>query len=277
MPSFVLIRISALLVLFTVVHVGRSYLLSGAPFFPSPIGSLWSLPWAVEFGVAQNESQLIYAWAKRPGVSSPSQLESGFGWVGDWFSALPRAFIALFVVSCVMLITRLIVRLFSSKKFDTGELFVGLPLAGALTFWFFSAPDIRFLGAIAILFFTWSLWLLAHAIEIPSAVQKTRLLGVVQRTFYYSSLAIVLGLFVRWSLTGKHPAYGWASLPHVISEVHSNRSKFWAFVPTNGAQCWNSSLPCTGLLHDGLRREPLILINHGFDFLSERFKYSLER
>jgi hypothetical protein len=149
MPSFVLIRISALLVLFTVVHVGRSYLLSGAPFFPSPIGSLWSLPWAVEFGVAQNESQLIYAWAKRPGVSSPSQLESGFGWVGDWFSALPRAFIALFVVSCVMLITRLIVRLFSSKKFDTGELFVGLPLAGALTFWFFSAPDIRFLGAIA--------------------------------------------------------------------------------------------------------------------------------
>ena len=267
----------ALLALFTTVHICRGYLLSGAPFFPSPVGSMWSLPWAVEFGVAQNESQLIYAWAKQPGVSTPSELASGFGWVGDWFAALPRSFVALFAVSCVMLNIAVIQRSFLSKGFGRGELLLGLPLLSALTFWFFSAPDIRFLGATLILFFTWSLWLVARAFEYSVGLKSFMFRPIAQRTYYYAAIVVVLGLFVRWSLIGKGAVYGWMPLPNAISEVHSNRSKLVAVVPTDGAQCWNSSLPCTPLLHDGLRQEPLIFYNQTFRLLSPRFKYSLER
>lgn len=277
LPNVMVTKTVALLALFTFVHICRSYLLSGAPFFPSPIGSMWSLPWAVEFGVAQNESQLIYAWAKRPGVSSPSELASGFGWVGDWFAALPPAFVVLFAVSCLMLIIVAIHRSFSSKIFDRGELFIGLPLASALIFWFLSAPDIRFLGAVLILFFTWSFWLVARTIEFFDGQKNYLIQPITQRALYCAATAVVLGLFVRWSLIGKSAVYGWMPLPNVISEVHSNRSKLSAFVPTGGAQCWDSILPCTPLLHDGLRQEPLILLNQTFRRESSRFRYSLER
>jgi hypothetical protein len=53
------LRAAALLMAVVMVYIGRGYLLSGAPFFPSPLGGIWSLPWAVAPGVAEFESKLI--------------------------------------------------------------------------------------------------------------------------------------------------------------------------------------------------------------------------
>lgn len=259
LPSLVVTRLITLLGLFAVIHVCRGYLLSGAPFFPSPVGGVWSLPWAVEFGVAQNESQLIYAWAKQPGIRSASELATNFNWFNSWFAALPMTLLLLMSFSTLLNLISLgvFLRYRGAISPDLRAVSMIVPVIASLVFWFMTAPDVRFLGAIAILYFIWSLWLVVSI--RPSSYSRLK----VSKLFLSPTLNVVASLFVlicfvRWSITGLVAVSGWPNLPDVPVAKHSTRSGLAVWVPEQGQQCWNHPLPCAVLAHDSLREAPLL-------------------
>jgi hypothetical protein len=271
------LKVCGLVGIFTLVHIGRSYLLSGAPFFPSPFLGIWSLTWAVPFGIASNESQLIYAWAKQPGISLVSDVPVGFGWVGAWLLALPQTFKYLFVTSSVLLLLSLsLCRVPKDGRLNKAWL-LGIPIASAVVFWFFTAPDPRFLGAIVVLYFAWSLYMFATIIRhlahryVPNTLKVGRLL---------IQIFVIIGmvsLFVRWSLSEISALQGWGAMPTPKREVQVNRFGYKAFVSTTDTLCWNSELPCTFMLDDGLQRRPLSELGRWPSIQPDRFSLSIAR
>ncbi len=259
------------------LHLARSYLLSGAPFFPSPVAGVWSLPWAVQFGVAHNESQLIYAWAKQPGVESVSQLADGYAWVGPWLAALPSKLKYLFLASTSFTIMAILLRCRSGRSSDWAQLLLGIPLAAAYSFWFFTAPDPRFLGAIAILFFVWSAYIFCE--QIYAVGTSSLPSGGTVVSFVLNAFVIMCAttLFVRWSLNGVAVPNGWDKLPTPEVSVKSSELGIEALVPTKDSQCWNAELPCAVLLHGGLMKLPMFGFLRPFGVQSERFGFGLVR
>jgi hypothetical protein len=276
LPKTLALKVTALLVLFTFVHIGRSYFLSGAPFFPSPVGGLWSFTWAVPIWVANNESQLIYAWAKQPGVALASDVPAGFGWFNAWFLAFPQTLKYLLAVGTVFVPLALLWRRLFVMASVGKELLLGVPLVTAFVFWFFTAPDPRFLGATVVLYFVWSLFV--FSISVKSSVERrVQNLNLCRAAMNGLVMLGMLLLFVRWSVLGVSAAQGWADLPVPEREVQANRSGYTAFVPSKGAQCWDTELPCAVMLDDGLRQLPIPNFMGWLGIQTHRFSLSIER
>jgi hypothetical protein len=277
LPYSLLLKVGGLVGLFTLVHIGRSYLLSGTPFFPSPVGGVWSLSWAVPFGVVNNESQLIYAWARQPGISLISDVPAGLGWVAAWLLALPQTIKYLFVTSSLLVVLALILHSVSRVSRPNKVWRLAIPIVAALLFWFFTAPDPRFLGAMVVLYFAWSLYV--FFIPLKSVLRQDGVIAFkVSRAVI--NLVVIVGmvtLFVRWSLLNVPTAQGWGSLPDSAREIQVNRSGYKAFVPTTDTQCWDSELPCTVMLDDGLQRRPLSELTRWLALQPRRFSLSIER
>ena len=270
------LKLLTLLLIFTSVHIGRSYLLSGAPFFPSPIGGLWSLPWAVHVGVAQNESLLIYAWAKQPGVGAAHEIAAGYGWVSSWFQNIPATLKYLFGLSAISTVSAILLSSVPPRRNDSRTYILAIPIGTALCFWFFSAPDPRFLGAVAILYFVWSTYVFSNCIServkvgnFDASVSNVWLTWIV--------LAGTTMLFVRWSLMGASLTNGWAALPMAERTIQTSEYGVDAFVPKNNSQCWDSELPCAVLLHGGLLKLPMPSLYDTFGVNTQRFGFGLAR
>lgn len=277
LPYLVLVKLVGLVGIFTVIHIGRSYLLSGAPFFPSPFGGIWSLTWAVPFGVANNESQLIYAWAKKPGISLVSDVPAGFGWIGPWLAALPQTMKYLFAASSILLLFTLILRRIKAIGDAKNTWLMGIPIATSLVFWFFTAPDPRFLGAMVVLYFAWTLYLFSHSAANLVNRYGVSLIASGRTTVHVVVVAGMVVLFARWSLSGISTLQGWGSLPTAHRELRENPLGYKAFVPTAGTLCWDSELPCTFMLDDGLERKRLFELPSWSLIQPLRFSLSIRR
>jgi hypothetical protein len=253
-------RALIVLFLFMLVHVVRGYLLSGAPFFPSPIGGVWSLPWAVEVGVARNESELIYAWAKQPGVSLANEVSAGFGWIPQWFDGVSKTIVFLFIVSTVLLLIASLTSLFVGTKPRTGRVqLLIIPIILSLLFWFFTAPDIRFLGAIPVLYFVLGVWSFIKIDRVYQWLSNVPPSSLTMTTSYVTILSFGTFFFIKWSVLDIKAWSGWQPVPIVSLEHKTSRPGVTGVVPTEGAQCWNSQLPCAVLLHGSLRSENISL------------------
>jgi hypothetical protein len=271
------LKVCGLVGIFAFVHIGRSYLLSGAPFFPSPFLGIWSLTWAVPFGIASNESQLIYAWAKQPGVSLVSDVPAGFGWVGAWLFALPKTLKYLFVTSSVLLLFSLTLCRLPKVDGPNKAWLLGIPIGAAVVFWFFTAPDPRFLGAIVVLYFAWSLYMFATIIRHLAHRYMVNTLKVGRLLIHTFVIIGMVSLFVRWSLSETSAHLRWGAMPTPKREVQVNRFDYKAFVATTDTLCWNSELPCTFMLDDGLQRRPLSELGRWLSIQPDRFSLSIAR
>lgn len=251
-----LIKLISLLSIITLVHVARGYLLSGAPFFPSPIGGVWSLPWAVELGVAQNESQLIYAWAKQPGISSASELDAGFSWLSRWFESLPWTAVFLFGYSTLLLIVSSITAWSMTRVAQSSYQFeLILPILMAFGFWFFTAPDLRFLGAMPVIYFVLTTWFSVQALSQINGLTELVTRLQIHQALKICGAMVLIFLFCRWVVLGLK-VVDWASVPAVEVQKKTTDSGLVGYVPRTGAQCWAAPLPCAVLLHDRLRIHP---------------------
>ena len=252
------VRTLIVLFLFIVIHIGRGYLLSGAPFFPSPIGGVWSLPWAVEVGVAQNESQLIYAWAKQPGVNLAHEVGTGFGWLPHWLNSVPKTIVFLFVTSTLLLLIASFKPFIVKKELEARKAHLLLvPIILSLLFWFFTAPDIRFLGAIPVLYFVLSVWCFIQKSRLYECLLSAPANSIKLRTSYGIVLIFGVFFFIKWSVLDLKAWSGWQPVPTVSLQQKTSRAGVVGAEPTQGAQCWNSQLPCAVLFHDSLRTEKI--------------------
>jgi FtsH-binding integral membrane protein len=88
-----------------VVWVFRGILLSGCPVYPSTIGCMPGLKWAVSPESARNMSLVIQAWARSPGPGFRKSLNN-FNWVPDWLmrnAAIEVGLIVLLVLGICLL------------------------------------------------------------------------------------------------------------------------------------------------------------------------------
>jgi hypothetical protein len=249
--------------LLLVIHFSRGYVLSGAPFFPSQIGADWSLPWAMPQESVKGDADWIYSWARLPGAD-PATVLGNWNWLGPWLNNLPLLAKNLFTAG--MILFGLNVILLCRAKINRTQAMPYLlyvPLVLALLFWFFTAPDFRFLGAVSILFIMvsgWLCWNLVAGIKpIAWILSKCTMCRGDILTASASLLIFLYFLGVR-SIT--------LNVPEHLSVMTAHEQKVnmgvLFYQPRDGL-CWNNPLPCAPFVSPNLKlRVPEGGIGAGF-------------
>lgn len=253
--KLVLIKLVCACMALMCVHFLRGYILSGTPLYPSTIGALWSLPWTMLPVNIKGEAVWIYSWARLPGAM-PIEVLGNWDWFRPWLanqSALARV---LFSVGMVLIVLNLLLLLRKPTGPQYPRLYsLYIPLVGALLFWFFTAPDFRFLGAIPVLFATLAgllCWLRLDSLIVLTA----RIVGLPHKrrqVLRHGFVAFVIALICLYFY---HPQSMTLRLaePLPLAEVIQKTTNFGAVIgmPKNGL-CWDSALPCVRFVEDGLK------------------------
>ena len=131
----------------------RGLILSGAPFYPSTIGYI-PVPWAVPKTTIIEEANWTYSWARAPYTNWANVL-GNWDWLIPWIKRVILIKVEIdypvfiFVVVSIMVLALLVL-----KKMNRPSLLewcTMIPLIAAILFWFFTAPEPRFLNASLIL------------------------------------------------------------------------------------------------------------------------------
>lgn len=126
-----------------------------------------------------------------------------------------------------------------------------LPLIVSMIFWFFTAPDFRFLGSIPILFITVGGWLLLKHLSSLSLLSGRRFPSLTGSSVVIVSVcipAIFLYFIGVRSLTLSVPQH----LPLVKASAEQFKNDQVFYQPQDGL-CWDSALPCTPFVYGGLK------------------------
>ncbi len=232
------------------VYTCAGYLLSGYPFFPATLLGNTTLPWALPAGQLEYETKLIYSWARAPGVLDPDTVLNNWNWLSAWFNRLPLVVWLPLVMGIVLSFANCLYLCGRSGR-QRVVLLSYLPLVTALAFWFVTAPDPRFLGAIPGLFLALSLFIFLRVMCTDRALNRIE--GV------YSSRGLqlsVIALFVLCNLKlvglGALSTTGWATIPQ--PSLQENRSAQGVLIYTGAfdSQCWNANLPCAAGINPNL-------------------------
>lgn len=235
---------------FIAIHLLRGVLLSGLPLYPSTLGALWNLDWSVTHAQAIDEANWIYSWA-RDTSKTPNEVLGSWAWFPAWANSFMGerwryvyGALALILIDFLSLIT-------SKNSKQENKLFIlFIPFVFAILFWFITAPDWRFLGAIPQLVIALSGWIFIRRC-IPSPVFAfTKKLPAYVTT---SSIALVILVLATKTADFKTlPLSGWQEIPKVEIVINETRSGLKIWVPQSGDQCWDSALPCAPKLNKDL-------------------------
>jgi len=235
------------------VHLGRGLLLSGAPLYPSTLAGNWSLEWSVPIEMVRAEASWVYSWARSPGLT-PDQVLGNWDWISLWMYRLPIRGWILFAISMFMALADgfLAWRGWTSRCARHHYLLY-IPLVISVVFWFFTAPDLRFLGLVPELLAVLSGWLLVqrwNAAEPAAKVSKWRFRQVML-------LWVVIALF---SCVSEESFSGIRSVPVVETGIKWTDAGLKVVVPLEGDQCWLSPLPCTPYFQSKLTSRPVEIL-----------------
>jgi hypothetical protein len=253
LASVMSLRIIVLMSVFIFVHLLRGYFLSGAPLFPSTILGAWDLSWAVPKHIAIFETDLIFSWARLPGVEFANQTASAGGWFMAWLTKLSPLIKWMFAVSTLLMLING-VRLMKGKDLQgyRAEYLLYLPILSGLLFWFMTAPDVRFLGAVLALFFALSLYLALQnlSLNMPQSLitQSTRSVRYIEICMF----AIVVLISLRYLGMSSLSINVWSEVTKIKTETNQTQTGRSINIPMNGNQCWDSALPCASIFNDGL-------------------------
>lgn len=170
------VRLGALAAILFGTHCLTGYLLSGYPFFPSTFGRASALPWTASVTALHNEVDWITSWARAPG-KLPDDVLGNWDWLAPWTIAFPPATLLTLQISGVCIAVAMAAGLARKRRPDDhgrAALILYLPLALGGTFWFLTAPDVRFLGVLPELALALSVWLLWSSIRPGSVVDAHR-------------------------------------------------------------------------------------------------------
>lgn len=247
----VLIKTGVLGIGFVGVHLARSYVLSGTPLFPSTFGAIWSLPWAMLPANVNGEASWIYSWARMPGAE-PSVVLGNWNWLSPWWGRLPKSFVYVLSGSLLMLLLNL---LLLTRSYRVGRVLLThalyLPLVLAMIFWFFTAPDYRFLGALPTLLVALGGWLILLNLHVLLPVSQTSFLKLTVPSAFIAqacAAAIILNFIGVRSLTLNVPQH----LPAIAGPIERINSGQIFYQPQDGL-CWDSALPCTPFVYPHLK------------------------
>lgn len=144
--------ISLLAAILLIPYFVQNIIKSGALIFPISFTDL-NLPWSNVESLKRITGQIL-GWARNHSVIGLETHFSYLGWVDSWFNAYSK-FLIYHVGIYVLLTTALVIIFFKNRLFyQKTKIFIFTLLIiyiPSVLFWFFTAPDVRFIGIIVLL------------------------------------------------------------------------------------------------------------------------------
>lgn len=230
-------------------HLTTGYLLSGAPFFPSSIGSFQNLNWAVPLQLSNLEIDDLWYATRMPNLDRNSYIFENWQWLPFWFKNLSFLnYIYLFLAFIGTILNGYVLNNLRKLKNYSKSYFLNLfsfACFFAILFWFFTAPDFRYLSATLEIYISFSLLLLIKNFSSRAYLIYFQSLDFVK----FISIIMVLAILPALNENIFSP---WNSILDV--SVSKNISKYGVElnIPNNGL-CWDSNLPCVYYSNPELR------------------------
>lgn len=250
------IRVFAGILLLMVPWVLRGYVLTGYPLYPSSVGGLpvW---WRVPEEAVEALWRFARDWSRVPWADET--LLNSWLWLLPWgWKTLHRTFDVVLpalvgaVGTVIALQGRGVAR---QERWATG-LYV-MPAAGALVFWFLTAPYPRYAGAAF-----WCAAATGGALAarrcglLHSRVASRSLVGVLM---LYTAACVAYAKEFRYGRSGHGYVWvrpgresGFHPLPAPDLTLAYSSSGLSVHVPRQGLQCWDAPLPCAPRQPQGL-------------------------
>lgn len=240
--TLICVAISSVLV---ASHLSHGVITSGVPFYPSSLGAGLQLEWLIPQEKIQNELDWVYSWARNP-HQDPTLVLGNWRWLKSWLiHLLPLAAWLYFGLSVIFWALYLASKNKQHQSLVRQLQLLYIPLISSIVFWFFTAPDWRFLGAIPQIFLAISGWIFLSS----SATALSGIKATLAKPIFWLAPGLLLTCFKLFPLN----LNGWNAIPHAILEEKITRSGLSVWVPVNGqTQCWDGPLPCTPYFNENL-------------------------
>jgi len=226
-------------------HLFRGYFLSGAPLFPSTFGSILTFEWAMSSDAIRNTADWVYCWARRPGPECMSAL-GNWGWLPDWWAQFSFRIKVLVGGS----VTLILLSILGWHRARTGEGLAFLYLCCVvnlltIAFWFFTAPDQRFLGSIPYTFLAISLmtffWAWGSSLDQLMVRLEPAIKVFVVLVFIFFSYRYAL---VSFSSPRAVLVEGFQPFASDKLKLRETDRGLLVYQPTSGDRCFDAPLPC---------------------------------
>lgn len=153
------------LILFISMLTG--YILSGYPLYPSSITLGLNPEWKIPLNNVKQEQDWIFSWARLPDAL-PKDVLGNWNWFTPWLENLSsKVWLPLSLGGVIIFICLCFSGLKRNYLNQQKSLYLlYAPLIAALVFWFFTAPDVRFIGAIPGLLIFLSVFIFYKSIDL---------------------------------------------------------------------------------------------------------------
>jgi hypothetical protein len=237
--SVFLLKPMCVCLILILAHLISGYLLSGYPLFPSTFGGIQSLPWSTPAEVGERLVATIHNTTRDPkGLLNGKHLVNFRDWGPVWIKTLSISMWIYFILGAFLTLFNF-QRAFSKKNLNEYTpilIFLIFPSLSGIIFWFNSAPEFRYLGAVFEIFISSSFLLC-----LSLAPQNTYLVKFNSLNFL-KGLTLIMLVCILLSLN-KGLLRGWDKLPIVQLKEASTQSGFLINIPDHEL-CWDSTLFC---------------------------------
>ncbi|MBV9297388.1 MAG: hypothetical protein JO066_00280 [Verrucomicrobia bacterium] len=249
--SVKVIKLLVFAAMLIVTWIVRSVIASGYLVYPLAATGL-PVDWKVPEHLVRDELNAIVGWARLP-VAQSWKIIGTWDWVRGWLLRMadrpdivaPLGLIFICGICWSFFGVRSLRQTDSSVRSLNSLLGVGLI---SLAFWFWSAPDPRFLGASLWIIV---LWAVGTTIDLSWPDNRTKISRMIVLLFWVSVILTFVrnGLALTTSTGGK-----WAqSIPPPVLTARTTRSGLVVHTPLPGGYCWDGKLPCTPFFRPQLK------------------------
>ena len=207
------------------------------------------LDWSMSPTLLQQELAWAYSWARIPGAD-PQQILGNWrlmlpwehgNWIVGWLKAMPLFGKLAFLLSLLSAGLILLLKKIDHLRFDPPTLiWLYIPIVCALVYWFFTAPDLRFLGSVHWLFALLNIHVLVNFWTHNSKPGK-QCKPISMETGMYLAGIVVIALQIQKPDLGK----GWPIMQTTAIQSRALANGALVNIPIHGDQCNLAPLPCT--------------------------------
>jgi hypothetical protein len=228
------------------LYIYSGILTSGYPSYPTQIFSFQWLDWAVPIKNSETEINGIYSWARNPGEATDIVLKD-WAWITPWADRLPILFKIIILTSFLLFLLDILIQ-WKYKLIRNNILYI--PIFCSAVFWFFSAPDIRFLYPLPLLLIALS----THNIEVNLNFYHKIFSQKIFKIQYIELIFILIIFLIGLKVVGVRDLLftNAATNPSVQLEIHVSQYGVRIYKPIATEQCWDSPIPCSPVIPKGL-------------------------
>lgn len=242
----------------------RGIITSGYMAFPLTIGSV-KVEWRLPYEQLLKIDSWIRGWARAPG-RDPSTVLTNWDWLGPWFLSIFKTEDSIIYLVTPLILTMVFGSFTIYYRFTKRDrwknqglhwLFLLYPLAAILS-WFFTAPDVRLVGA--------GFWILGAATMALAIGSFENLPCPILSPLLAPCLALALCLIFldKPLLPGRKRSGDFHTIPRAELTTFETRSGLVVYVPKDGGQSWDAPLPCTPYPEAGLHLRKAGDLGSGF-------------